>query len=325
MLKAIVRYVPVACAAAAMAAVVLVGPGCDKGGPGGGAAKGKPRVALVMKSLANEFFKTMEDGARAHQQAHADQYELIAQGIKNEEDVQKQIDIVDQMISQRVDAIVIAPANSKALVPVCKRAIDRGIKVVNIDNKFDAAVLADQKASIPFVGPDNRAGARKAGQVLAGKLKAGDEVAIIAGIPDAFNGVQRRAGFEDAAKAAQLKIVAVQSAYWEMNKASDVAAALLNEHPNLKGLLCANDSMALGAASAILRAGKKDQVLLVGFDNIQAARELLKEGRLLATVDQHGDQIAVNGIKHALELLQGAEPGADQETPADLITQADVK
>ncbi|HOD84702.1 MAG: D-allose-binding periplasmic protein precursor [Planctomycetes bacterium ADurb.Bin126] len=319
MAKSILR-----CAAAVLAAM-LVAAGCSGNKDQAAQGKGKPRIALVMKSLANEFFKTMEDGARAHQQAHADQYELIAQGIKNEEDVQKQIDIVDQMISQGVNAIVIAPANSKALVPVCKRAIDRGIKVVNIDNKFDDAVLADQKAAIPFVGPDNRAGARKAGQVLAGKLQAGDEVAIIAGIPDAFNGVQRQAGFEDAAKAANLKVVAVQSAYWEMNKANDVAAALLNEHPNLKGLLCANDSMALGAASAIQAAGKKDRVLLVGFDNIQAARNLLKEGRLLATVDQHGDQIAVNGIKYAMDLLKGAQAGGNQETPTDLITQADVK
>src|SRR5512139_2877526 len=102
---------------------------------------GKPKIALVMKSLANEFFLTMENGARAHQKANADQYELIANGIKDELDVSKQIDLVEQMIAQRVDAIVIAPADSKALVSVCKKAQTAGIIVVNIDNQFDAAVL----------------------------------------------------------------------------------------------------------------------------------------------------------------------------------------
>jgi len=297
-------------------AIGLAAGGCSKGQTGGqaGPAK-KPRIALVMKSLANEFFKTMEDGARAHQKANVDVYDLIAQGIKNEEDVTKQVENVDLMISQGVDAIVIAPANSKALVPVCKLAMDRGIVVVNIDNKLDQATLAQHKVRIPFVGPDNRKGARKAAEVLTARLKPGAEVAIIGGIPDAFNAVQRQAGFEDAIAAAKLKIVASQSAYWEMNKASNVAAAMLNEHPNLKGILCANDSMALGAASAIQAAGKKDQVLLVGFDNIQAARRLLKEGRLLATVDQHADQIAINGIKYALAILK-----TDQETPTDLKT-----
>ncbi len=124
----------------------------------------KPRIALIMKSLANEFFKTMEEGARAHHKEHEDEYELAVVGIKDEQDVARQIDYVELKIAQGVDAIVIAPADSKALVPVCKRAMDAGIIVVNIDNKFDADVLADKDVKIPFVGPDNRKGARLAGE-----------------------------------------------------------------------------------------------------------------------------------------------------------------
>jgi len=137
----------------------------------------KPRIALVMKSLANEFFLTMENGAKAHQQAHADQYELIANGIKDELDVGKQIDLVEQMIAQRVSAIVIAPADSKALIPVCRKAQQAGIVVVNIDNQFDHAVLKESGVRFPFVGPDNRQGARAVGDYLASKLKPGDGVA----------------------------------------------------------------------------------------------------------------------------------------------------
>ncbi|GAG49166.1 unnamed protein product, partial [marine sediment metagenome] len=146
-----------------------------------------PQVALVMKSLANEFFLTMEQGARDHQKAHADQYELIAEGIKDELDVSRQIRLVEQIIAQRVDAIVIAPADSKALVAVCKKAMDSGIVVVNIDNKLDEAVLADKGVHIPFVGPDNRKGARAVGDYLAGRLQPGDPVAIVEGVPSAYN------------------------------------------------------------------------------------------------------------------------------------------
>ncbi|MEM7600710.1 MAG: substrate-binding domain-containing protein, partial [Verrucomicrobiota bacterium] len=92
----------------------------------------RPVVALVMKSLANEFFKTMADGATAHQSENAETYELISNGIRNETDLTAQVNLVEQMISRRVDAIVIAPADSKALAPVLKRAIDAGIVVVNI-------------------------------------------------------------------------------------------------------------------------------------------------------------------------------------------------
>lgn len=104
----------------------------------------KPRVALVMKSLANEFFYTMEKGAKEHQKAHSDQYQLITNGIKDERDTAGQIKLMEQMIAAHVDAIVIAPADSKALVPVSKRAIDAGIVVVNIDNPFDAAALKEK-------------------------------------------------------------------------------------------------------------------------------------------------------------------------------------
>ena len=73
------------------------------------------QVALIMKSLANEFFQTMENGARDYQAQHWSEFALISNGIKNETDVSAQINLVDQMIAQHVDAIVMAPAASKAL------------------------------------------------------------------------------------------------------------------------------------------------------------------------------------------------------------------
>jgi ribose transport system substrate-binding protein len=278
-----------------------------------------------MKSLANEFFKTMEEGAQSHHKEHADEYDLIAIGIKDEEDVAKQIDIIEMMIAQEADAIVIAPADSKALVPVCKRAMDAGIIVVNIDNKFDVAVLADKKVKIPFVGPDNCKGARLAAEHLGKKLKAGDKVAIIEGVPNAFNGIQRKLGFEDAMKAAGMNIVSSQSAYWETAKAEPIVAALVTEHPDLKAVLCANDSMALGAVAALKAAGKSDRIFVVGFDNILAAQRLLKEGKLLCTIDQHADKLAIYGIEYALEMLKGKGTPSDRETPVDLITAEILK
>lgn len=302
---------------AALAVLAVLAPaGC-----GEAPKPGKPRIALVMKSLANEFFLTMENGAREHQKKNAGAYDLLANGIKDETDVLKQVEIIDQMVAQRVDAIVIAPADSKALVNVCRKALDAGIVVVNIDNKFDAEVLASKNLRIPFVGPDNREGARLAGEYLAKKLKAGDEVAIIEGLPGAFNGIQRRLGFEDAMKAAGMKIVESHSAEWHTEKANQVVAAMIPARPNLKGILCANDNMALGAVAALKAAGKADDVLVVGFDNLSDVRKLIREGKMLATVDQHGDQLAVFGIEYALEILRTKQVPGDKKTPVDLITR----
>lgn len=294
--------------------------GCNRSEPTA-KSDAKPRVALVMKSLANEFFSTMADGAKKHQAANAGAYELVVNGIKNETDLAEQVNLVDQMIARRVNAIVIAPADSKALVTVLKRAREAGILVVNIDNKLDADVLRQEKLTIPFVGPDNREGARRVGETLAAKLQKGDKVAIIEGIPTAFNGQQRRLGFEDAMKAAGMTIATVQAGNWEMEKANSVAAGILSEHPDLKAILCANDNMALGVVAAIQDANRAGKVLVVGFDNIAAVRPMLADGRIVATADQHAGDLAVFGIEAALKILKGEAPPADQTTKVDLITK----
>ena len=290
----------------------------DSSGAGSSGAA-RPRVALVMKSLANEFFVTMAEGAEAHHAAHDGDYDLVVNGIRNESDITQQVALVEQMIGAGVDAIVIAPADSRALVPVLKRAQDVGIVVVNIDNKLDAATLRQAGARVPFVGPDNRAGARAVGEVVAGMLRRGSPVAILEGVPTAFNAQQRRAGFEDAMTAAGMPVVAVQSGQWEQAAGNTAAAGILTAHPNLRAILASNDNMALGAAAAIRQAGREGEVLLVGFDNIEAIRGMVRDGRVVATADQHADQLAVFGIEFALGLVGGGQTPADRETPVDLV------
>lgn len=281
-------------------------------------AQEKPKVALVMKSLANEFFRTMEDGAKAHNKANAAKYTLVSNGIKNETDTAAQIRMVEQMIAQKANAIVIAPADSKALVPVLKTAIDKGILVVNIDNKLDADAQKEKGIQIPFAGPDNRTGAKLVGDYLAKSLKSGDKVGIIEGVSTTFNAQQRTLGFQDAMKAAGVTVVGVQSGNWEIDKGNTVASGMLREHPDLKALLAGNDNMALGAVAAVKAAGKTGQVQVVGYDNIGAVKPMLKDGRMLATADQFGAKQAVFGIEIALKAL--SEKKKQSEMPEAIQT-----
>lgn len=281
----------------------------------------KPRVALIMKSLANEFFSTMAKGAESYQAENADQFELIVNGIKDERDLSRQVALVEEMVASHVDAIVIAPADSKALVPALRKAQKAGVIVVNIDNRLDQEVMAQENVSIPFVGPDNKQGAMKVSDYLAAQLKSGDAVAILEGVRTSFNGQQRYAGFEESMTAAGMVIVDHQSAQWEMSQANTIASSMLSEHPEIKAILAANDSMALGAIAAVKSAGRSGDVKIVGFDNISAVQEAIKEGKVLATIDQHGDQLAVFGIQEALKLMENPEATVeDIETPVDLIT-----
>ena len=278
-----------------------------------------PRVALVMKSLANEFFRAMEQGARAHQEASRGRYQLLPNGTRDDTDTAGQIRLVQQMVAQDIDALVIAPMDSKALVPALQSAIARGVIVVNIDNRLDAKAIAEKHVSIPYVGPDNRAGARLAGEYVARQLKAGDTVGIIEGVSTTSNAQQRTLGFRDAMQAAGIPVAAIQSGEWEIQKGNSVAAAMLRAQPGIDALLCGNDNMALGAIAAVKSAGKIGKVKVVGYDNIPAVKPLLREGRLLATVDQFPSRQAVDGIELALKAL--AEKIPQKDLPAVTTTQ----
>lgn len=273
-----------------------------------------------MKSLANEFFVTMADGARQHQSQSEGAYDLIVNGIKNEVDLAQQVALIDQMIASGVDAIVIAPADSKAIVPALARAAAAGIVVVNIDNQLDGDILAEYKLRIPFVGPDNFAGAEEVGKYLAATMQAGQSVAILEGVPTTYNSQRRTAGFLKAMNDAGINVVAQQSAQWDQTAAVTVTSGILVQHPDLDAILAANDNMALGAVAAITQSGRGDAIKVVGFDNISAVRDLIREGRILATADQHADLLAVYGVEFALEALRGGATQDNRTTPVDLVT-----
>ena len=287
---------------------------------GNSASDDRPTVALIVKSLANEFFITMADGARQHQSQSEGAYDLIVNGIKNETDLAQQVALIDQMIASGVDAIVVAPADSKAVVPALARAAAAGIVVVNIDNQLDGDILAEYELQIPFVGPDNFAGAEEVGNYLAATMEADQSVAILEGVPTAYNSQRRTAGFLKAMNDAGINVVAQQSAQWDQTAAVTVTSGILVQHPELDAILAANDNMALGAVAAITQSGRGDAIKVVGFDNISAVQGLIREGRILATADQHADLLAVYGIEFALEALSGGATQANKATPVDLVT-----
>jgi len=135
------------------------------------------------------------------------------------------------------------------------KGVEAGILVINIDNRFDPEVLKSKKLKIPFVGPDNRKGARLAGDYLAKSLKPAMKSRLSRASPPRTNAQQRTLGFTDAMTAIGAKVGERAVRQWEMEKGSAVAASLLNAHPELKALLCDNDSMAAGCRRRRARGG----------------------------------------------------------------------
>jgi len=169
-------------------------------------AADKPKVGLVMKSLANEFFKQMAAGAEQYAAKNADKFSFKAVGMKDERDFAAQVDAVENFVTQKYNVIVVAPADSKAMVTPLAKAVKAGVAVINIDVELDQNAKKAAGIDLAFFGPDNRLGAKMAGDALAKALGPGGKVVILEGNPEADNAQQRKKGFDDSVAAGKLKL-----------------------------------------------------------------------------------------------------------------------
>jgi ribose transport system substrate-binding protein len=272
-------------------------------------------VGLVYKGTNNEWSVTMANQAIDH--AEEIGINLDAQGLATDNDIEAQINIVENMIAQKVDAIVIAPTDAKALVPAVVEAINAGIIVVNVDSQLDQDLLEEAGVAVPYVGPDNVAAGEASGGCLAREIPSGAKVIILEGEPGASNALQRKEGFMKAVEANNYEVVASETAHWDTNTAFTVFTDLLTANPDVQGVMAANDNMALGAIQAISAANK--DIAVVGFDDISAAEAAIEAGQMICTINQFGGDVAAQGIDVAVAELQGAHFAGVVTTPFVLI------
>jgi ribose transport system substrate-binding protein len=282
----------------------------------------KPIIGLVMKSLEAEFFQEMKKGAVAFAEKQPG-FQLVTVGTSTQTEVDRQIELVNNLILEKADAIVLVPIDSKALVPVTVKAIRAGIKVINIDIRLDEELLKQNGVELTYVGPDNKTASALVGNVLAGKLGRNAKVILIEGLRVAENAQQRKAGFMESVHAYGLHLAASEAADWETGKAEQVFASLFAQHPDVDGVMCCNDAMALGVLHVLERNGKAGIIQVVGFDNDASVQPYLKSGAMLATIDAFGSQMAVQGIEFALKVLNGMENNGSYATDFKLVQYVD--
>lgn len=264
----------------------------------------KLEIALVMKTLTNPFFIEMEKGAREAEEEF--NVNLIVKTGAQETSIDQQISIVEDLIVEQVDAIVIAPGGSTELVPVLKKAQDAGIVIVNIDNQLDADLSEKMGLiDVPFISVDNVEGAYLSAKQIGDLLTEPSTVAVIEGISSAKNSQDRKKGalkaFEENPNVA--KIINA-TANWKIDEAYEVTKQLLGVNPEIKAIFCANDMMALGSIQYLEESNRKD-VLVAGFDALTEAKEAITNGTLTVTIDQQANVQGYEGVKCAIDLVNG--------------------
>ncbi len=281
-------------------------------------------VALVMKTLTNPFFVEMERGARKAESELGIQ--LIVKTAAQETSIQQQIEIVGELVKLKVDAIVIAPGDSKELIPALKKAQEAGIKIVNIDNRLDAD-LSQQLGltSVPFISVDNEKGAYISAKYISDKIKTPTNVIILEGIREARNAQDRLAGAKRAFQEnSNITIIGSESAHWKIDEAHDLTASLFLRNPDIGAIFCANDMMALGAVQ-YLQEKQLTQVLVAGYDNLDEARQAVKDGDMASTIDQQAALQGYTGVAYALKMINGESVPVETFVDVILVSEETLK
>ena len=300
-------------------AVLALAAGCNRGASTG--TSGPPRVAFVMKTLNHPFFLDMQRGAQ--DAAGPAGVDLVVQAAEREIDVEKQVQIIENLLQTGIRALIVTPSGSREIATVIAKANRANVPVVVVDTRVDPKAAADNNLKLAsFIGSDNYEGGKIAGEHLA-KITGGKaKVAVLEGIPGHETGDSRLRGFRDAVAAHPgMSIVASQPANWERDQGFTVFQNMLQAHPETDALFACSDLMALGALEAISAAGKSGRIRVVGFDALEDARKAIDAGRMEASVAQSPRDMGRLAVESAAKLLRGETVPQDQKVPISLVTK----
>jgi ribose transport system substrate-binding protein len=308
------------CVLIAMAGLSL---SCNRGGTT--TSTSKPTVALVLKTLNHPFFVDMRRGA----QEAADRLgvTLQVQAAEREIDVEKQMQIVENLIQTGIQALCITPSGSREIVSALVKARDAKVPIVVIDTRVDAKAAADAGVRTEtFVGSDNYEGGKIAGEYLVKASDGKARVAILEGIPGHETGDSRLRGFRDAVKsAAGIAIVASQPANWERDQGFNVFQNMLQAHADIDSVFACSDLMALGAIEAIAAAGKTGKIRVIGFDALDDAKKAIAAGTMAASVAQFPSEMGRVAVESAVKVIRGETVPPDIGVKLELVTKDNVK
>jgi ribose transport system substrate-binding protein len=300
-----------------VAALTLLFPvACNRG-----AGSGKPRIAMVLKTLNNPFFIDMQHGAE--EAAKRLNVDLTVQAAERETDVEKQMQIIENLVQTGVNALAIAPSGSREVVTAVAKANQAGIPVVIVDDKVDAQAAKDAGVHWEaYVGSDNVEGGRIAGRHLVEITNGTANVAVLEGIPGHQTGDARLKGFKEAIQGSPgVKIVASQTANWERDQGFTVFQNMLQAHPDLTAVFACNDMMALGAVEAIRAANKTGQIRVIGFDAVDDARKAIAAGTMDGSVAQFPSEMGRIAVENAVKLIHHEPVQAQTATKLEMITK----
>ena len=267
-------------------------------------------IGVVTKSLADQHWALVKAGAEA--KAKELGVKVSVTGPNSESDVQAQVDMIDNLIGQGVNALCVAPCSQDAVLVPFKTADDEGVPILTIDTDTTF------ENRLAFIGTGNEAAAKAGGEVAAKAVGQGAKAVIIRGrLGDATHD-QRQKGFEDALKAAGIEILDIKAADSDAEKAMNVMQDLYQVYDQIDLVCTTTDNMAYGIQRAIEAAGT--ETLQMSFDGTTTACELILEGKMLGSVAQNPYAMGELAVENAVKAIRGESVEARIDSGSEVVT-----
>ncbi len=276
-----------------------------------------PRIVFIVKGMEHPFWQKMVEGA---EQAGKDLgMKVTGKAPVKPYDVAEQIRIMEDAITQRVDAIIVVPADSKGIVPGVEKANKAGILVGTSNTKVAGGNV------VGWAGADNFDAAYEVAEYLINKMGNKGNLLILEGTPGNQTATDRKSGFDAAIKKSNVTVLASQTANFVYEDGMRVMENLLQRFDRIDAVIAANDPMAIGAIRAMEAANRFKGILVAGFNGDDDAIDAIKKGRMLVTTAQVPQSQAYWAVLQIYMKLKGMPVPKQINVPTKLITAESLK
>jgi ribose transport system substrate-binding protein len=277
----------------------------------------KEKIAVVVSTLNNPWFVVLGETAKAR----AIELGYDATIFDSQNDTAKEASHFENLIAGGYKAVLFNPTDANGSIANVMKAKAAGIPVFCIDREINSTNAATSQML-----SDSYSGCVKLGQLFVKTVGKEGEYAELLGLVGDNNTWNRSKGFHSVVdRYPGLKMVAQQSGEFDRAKGLEVMESILQAHPNIKGVFCGNDAMAMGAYQALVTAGKADQVKVFGFDGADDVVKSIAEGKIVATGMQFPKTMARKSAEFADEYIKGKRDFPQKvPVPVEIVTQENV-
>lgn len=288
--------------------VILLLAGCgsapatsDQTGAAGQQTGSKPYIPVISKGFQHQFWQAVKAGSeKAAQEFNV---EITFEGPESESQVDKQIEMLQAALDKKPAAICLAALDSKAVIPQLEKAKAAGIPVIGFDSGVDSDIPATTAAT------DNIAAAGAAADKMAELIGGSGEVAVIVHDQTSRTGIDRRDGFVNRMKEKypNIQIVDIQYGGGDQLKSTDLAKAIMQARPNLKGFFGANEGSAIGVLNAVQELNKQGQIVVIGYDAGKQQLDAIRSGVEAGAITQDPIGIGYKCVEAAVKATKGEQ------------------